>query len=124
MQIFKKLKAILRLREAVRKADEAHRETGERYYVMPASADGKLIIMDRLNFRKLKHKGYITNRAYVRDLEVECFYFTPYRDGSCALAPEVEAVKRKQYFSWYADCIRKSKNKKRNGIHGKGQTGH
>lgn len=114
MNIFQKLKASLRLREAVRKADEAHQETGERYYVMPASADGcKLIVMDRFNFRKLKQKGYITRNAYVADLERECFYFTPYRNGSCAISPEVANIKRNQYFSWYSACIKNSKGKKK-----------
>ena len=114
MHILQKLKASLRLREAVRKADEAHQQTGERYYVMPASADGcKLIIMDRSGFRKLKQKGYITHKVFVADLERECFYFTPYRNGSCAIPPEVANLKRNQYFSWCAACIRKSKNKKK-----------
>lgn len=121
MNIFQKLKASLRLREAVRKADKAHQQTGERYYVMPASADGcKLVIMDRANFRKLKQKGYVTHKAHVSDLERECFYFTPYRDGSRAIPPEVEKLKRDQYFSWYAACIKKSKNRKKNEVHSKG----
>ena len=118
MHIFQKLKASLRLREAVGKADEAHRQTGERYYVMPASADGcKLIILDRKNFRRLKQKGYISRKANVADIERECFYFTPYRNGSCAISPEIESVKRRQYFDWYNACIKKSK---RNEVHGKG----
>ena len=33
MNIFRKIRASLRLREAVRQADEKHKETGERYYV-------------------------------------------------------------------------------------------
>lgn len=53
MNIFRKIRASLRLREAVRQADEKHKETGERYYVMPAGGKkGQLIIMDRKNFRK------------------------------------------------------------------------
>ena len=48
MNIFKKIKASLRLREAVRKADKAHSENGQRYYVMPTSGtSGQLVIMDR-----------------------------------------------------------------------------
>lgn len=114
MNIFQKLKASLHLREAVRKADEAHQQTGERYYVMPASADGcKLIVMNRFNFRKLKQKGYITHKAYVYDLERECFYFTPYRNGSCAISTEIENIKRRQYLDWYNAYIKKSKSKKK-----------
>ena len=118
MHIFKKLKESLRILEAVIKSYYSHQQTGERYYVMPASADGcKLIIMDRFNFRKLKQKGYITRKAYVADIERECFYFTPYRNGSCAISPEIESVKRRQYLDWYNACIKKSKG---NEVHGKG----
>jgi len=120
MNVFQKLKASLRLREAVKKAEDAHCKTGERYYVMPLSGSkGKLIIMDRFNFRKLKQKGYITRKAYVADLERESFYFTPYRNGSCAISPEVANQKRNQYFSWYAACINQPQNSKKNEVHNK-----
>lgn len=113
MNVFQKLKASLRLREAVKKAEDAHSQTGERYYVMPLSGSkGKLIIMDRFNFRKLKQKGYISYESHVRDLETECFYFTAYRNGTCGIVPEVENLKRQQYYSWYAECIRNHKKKK------------
>lgn len=101
MNFFKKIIATLRLNEAVRQANNAHKKTGQRYYVMPTSgASGKLIIMDRRNFRKLKQKRYITHRAFVRDLEVECFYCTPYRNGTGALTKEAELIKRQNYFMW------------------------
>ena len=101
MNIFKKIRASLRLREAVRQADKAHRENGGRYYVMPTSGvSGQLVIMDRSNFRKLKQKHYINSNTFVNDLEKECFYCTPYRNGTGELHPDVIAKKRKQYYSW------------------------
>lgn len=101
MNIFRKIRASLRLREAVRQADEKHKETGERYYVMPAGGKkGQLIIMDRKNFRKLKQKGYIAHEATVANLEMECFYCTPYRNGEGVLPGEIVSMKRKQYFKW------------------------
>lgn len=117
LNIFQKLKAVLRLREAVKKAEEAHSKTGERFYVMPLSgSDGKLIIMDRFNFRKLKQKGYITYDAHVLDLEKECFYFTAYRNGTSGIVPEVENLKRRQYYRWYAQCIKNHKKKKHHEV--------
>ena len=95
MNIFKKIRAALRYNEAVRQADKEHRETGERYYVMP-NGNGKLIIMDRSNFRRLKHKHYISHKCSVRDLESECFYCTPYRNGKGELSKEVRYLKRQQ----------------------------
>lgn len=118
MNVFQRLKASLRLDKAVKKAEQAHQETGERYYVMPfIGSKGHLVIMDRYNFRKLKQKGYITRNAFVRDLERECFYFTAYRDGSSAISPEIEKLKREQYFSWYEDAVKKYKKKKSDGLH-------
>lgn len=120
LNVFQKLKATLRLREAVKKAEEAHSKTGERFYVMPLSgSDGKLIIMDRFNFRKLKQKGYITYDAHVLDLEKECFYFTSYRNGTSCIVPEVESIKRRQYYCWYAQCIKNRKKGKCNEVHDK-----
>lgn len=99
-----KIRAALRLREAIRMADKAHRETGNRHYVMPVVGSGgrKLIVVDRRNFRLLRQKRYIHPNTRVFDLERECFYFTPYRNGSYALSPELMALKRSQYFSWVA----------------------
>jgi len=99
MNIFIKFKAYLQLREAVKKADEAHEEDGERYYVLPTN-DGKLIVMDRKNFRILKKKHYINRNSNIRDLVEECFYCTPYRDGSMFLTEKAIEMKRQQFYSW------------------------
>lgn len=101
MNIFKKIRASLRLREAMRQADNAHRMNGHRYYVMPTTGtSAQLVIMDRNNFRKLKQKRYLPSKALVRDLERECFYCTPYRNGSGELSAEEAEKKYKQYFAW------------------------
>ena len=102
MNIFTKFKASLQLREAIKMADKAHRQTGHRYYVMPQHGSGgkKLVVMDRHNFRRLKLKHYIHHEARVFDLVRECFYCTPYRDGNQFLAPEDRTKKASQYFAW------------------------
>lgn len=111
MNIFKKIKTSIILHEAVRKADKAHNENGQRYYVMPTSGtSGQLVVMDRNNFRKLKQKHYINNNTFVKDLEVECFYCTPYRNGAGELSAEAVALKRKQYFSWLEAIYKSKKN--------------
>lgn len=102
----------LRYREAVKKADKAHLETGERYYVMP-STGGKLIIMDRSNFRGLKRKHYVSHNAKVRDLVNECFYLTPYRNGDGYLDKEGRKIKLALYFSWCK--VVRAKKERRNG---------
>jgi len=100
MNIFKKIKASLTFHEAVRKAEKAHADDGNRYYVMP-SAEGKLLIMDRENFRILKHKHYIDSKAKVKDLVNECFYHTPYSNGKGEIDPFALEFKRQQFLAWY-----------------------
>lgn len=80
-------------------ADNAHKQNGERYYVMPGY-DRKLIIMDRRNFRLLKQKNYIPNKASVKHLELECFYCTPYKNGKGKLSKDDIASKRDQFYRW------------------------
>ena len=110
MNIYHKIKSRLIYREAVRKADKAHAADGKRYYVMPA-ADGKLLIMDRENFRILKRKHYIHGKATVQDMVNECFYHTPYRNGDLALDPFAVEFKRQQYLAWYQATRKKKKQK-------------
>lgn len=109
MNKIRKLIAYLRYREAVKQADKAHQETGERYYVMPYG-DGKLIIVDRKNFRSLKNKHYIDHKVKVRDLLAECFYFTPYRNGNGYIDDVARKVKLESYYS-YIDAVRETKKK-------------
>ncbi len=99
MNIFRKIKALVAYGIAVQKADDAHRENGERYYVMP-SMDGKLVIVDRRNFRLLKRKHYINKEANIATMQKECFYCTPYRNGSGAMPDEVKTLKKASYMDW------------------------
>lgn len=110
MNLVKKIKAYLCYREAVKKAEQAHKKTGERYYVIPASDETKtLLIVDRKNFRILKRKGYIPQRANVLDLERECFYATQHRNGSSKLSKQYVEMKKKQYYYWYGRKIQRKK---------------
>lgn len=107
MNVFRKLKSYVQLREAVKRADAAHAKTGQRYYVMP-SMSGKLLVLDRDGFRVLKKKKYISRHAKMRDVLNECFYFTPYWDGKGKLSPEGREIKEKLFYSW-VDAFHKVK---------------
>lgn len=116
LNIFAKIKASLQLIEAIRQANKEHASTGNRYYVMPTSGtSGSLIIMDRVNFRKLKQKHYISYKATQMNLEAECFYCTPYRNGMGELSPMAKSLKRESYYSWVAAVrqLRKAEKSKR-----------
>lgn len=103
MNIFKRIKAEIAFLHAVKSAEEAHAETGERYYVVP-SVDGKLVIADRKNFRALKRKHYIDSDATVAQMQKECFYCTPYRNGTGKMPGEVASLKRAAFLDWYSKC--------------------
>lgn len=114
MNIFRKFRASLQLREAIRKAEEACRCHGHRFYVMPTfNGSGKLVIMDRKNFRLLRQKHYISDRANISDLRNECFYFTHDRAGNY-LSESDRRRKLQQFFSW-VEADRKARKERRNG---------
>lgn len=102
MNVFKRLNAYLRLREAVRQANEAWQRTGKRYYVMPTfDRSRRLIVMDRQNFRKLKRKRYINNSAAISDMIEESFYFTPCTaQGDGYLSDKDRRRKVINHYSW------------------------
>lgn len=114
MNIFQRISATLRLREAIKLADKAYAETGKRHYVMPSYGSGgkKLVVMDRFNFRRLKLKHYVNHQARISDLVRESFYFTPYRNGDQYLSESDRKKKAEQYFAWAdAELNRKKKLK-------------
>lgn len=117
MNFFRKFNASLRLREAIKMANKAHSQTGQRYYVLPQhnSFGKKLIVMDRFNFRRLKMKHYIHSDARVFDLVRECFYCTGYRDGSQYLSAQDRKKKIVQYFAWVKADRKATKTRRKNG---------
>ena len=106
--------AKLRYDVAVKKADAAHEKTGERYYVMPTyQKKGKLVVVDRKNFRILKSKHYIprtalitengeqvSHKIQVPDMIRECFYHTSYKDGSGKITDEEMSDRKEAYLRW------------------------
>ena len=64
-----------------------------------------LAVIDSANFRKLKQKHYISQRASVADLLRECFYHTPHRDGSGEIPKYKLEEKRAQYYRWRSNPV-------------------
>jgi hypothetical protein len=112
MNIFKRLFYGLRLRKAVQLADQAHLADGERYYVVPSTEKGiKLIVLNRRNFRLLKQKHYVSRNARVITLDSECFYATPYRNGSRTPSQFELELRAQAYFSWVEQKLAADKPK-------------
>lgn len=92
------MKDYLRYLRAAQLADNAYAHDHDRYYVMP-SMDNKLLVMDRKNFRILKHKGYIAKNATMQNAIDECFYYTP-RLGAEGMSEQVRIQKYSEYKQW------------------------
>jgi hypothetical protein len=75
MKIIKKVKARIAFTLAVRRAEDAHAKDSDRYFVLP-SGDGKLVIVDKMNFKRLKRKHYVGRNHTPSRLIDECFYYT------------------------------------------------
>lgn len=99
MNIFKKIKYTLMYRNAISMADQAFTATGKRHYVMP-TPQGKLMVVDRANFRILKRKHYINPHATLPHLAAECFYHTPHRGGTHAMHPDTIKQRKALYWQW------------------------
>ena len=97
--LFSKFRDYLVYREAVRLADAQHEKNHSRYYVVP-SKSGKLMVVDRKNFRILKRKHYVNSTATLKDMEIECFYHTPHGNESGKLSHQDIAFKRRKYFAY------------------------
>lgn len=93
------IKDYLRFREAVIMADDAHAKDSDRYYVMP-TMNGKLMVMDRKNFRILKQKGYIAKNASMQSAIRECFYYTPKIGEVEPMTASIGKAKYEEYKQW------------------------
>lgn len=100
ISIIKKIKAHLRYRLAVQRAEKAHDVDNCRYYVMPSTERGKLLIMSRKSFRKLKLKHYINSSCRMTDVERICFYFTADKAGK-SMHPLLKTKGYKRFISWF-----------------------
>lgn len=100
MNIFRRIKAFLMLYKAVEQAESARKQYGRRFYVMPTQ-DGKLMVMDKYDLRRLKVKHYVSKETNVESLLSESFYFTPLASGLGGLDPQDRKTRERAYYKWY-----------------------
>ena len=100
MNIFRKIKAYLMLYKAIEQADTAREQYGRRFYVMHTQ-DGKLVVMDKYDLRRLKVKHYIDRGVNVETLLQESFYFTPLASGLGEINPQDRKTRERAYYKWY-----------------------
>ena len=85
----------------MRQADKKLETTGQRHYVLKGKYCD-LVVTDRINFRRLRMKHYITNKnAKMVDVAKECLYHTPYASGNGAMDAEKLAQRWVEYYAWY-----------------------
>nr|WP_311450790.1 hypothetical protein [uncultured Porphyromonas sp.] len=103
-----------RLNKAIRLADKMHDKHGRRFYVMPLfEGSGHLIVIDRVNFRQMKAKGYIDRSTRMINLEMECFYRTPHRAGVDPIQQDTLKEKTGMYLEYCKIMRDRGKRKKR-----------
>lgn len=100
IRLLKRLKAKMVYSKAVRMAESASaNDNGNRYYVMPSTVRGKVIIFDRSQFRQLKRKHYIKESMKMQDCVKNCFYHTRDKAGN-AMHPLLIEKGRKRFLQW------------------------
>ena len=100
IKLIKRLKAKMVYSKAVRTAESASaKDNGNRYYVMPSTVRGKVIIFDRSQFRILKRKHYIKESMKMQDCVKYCFYHTRDKAGN-AMHPLLIEKGRKRFLQW------------------------
>lgn len=100
IRLIKRLKAKMVYSKAVRMAESASaNDNGNRYYVMPSTVRGKVIIFDRSQFRILKRKHYIKESMKMQDCVKNCFYHTRDKAGN-AMHPLLVEKGRKRFLQW------------------------
>jgi hypothetical protein len=100
MNIFRRIKAFTLLYKAIEQADAAREKYGRRFFVMPTQ-DGKLVVMDKYDLRRLKVKHYIDKSTNVATLLQEAFYFTALGNGLGELDPQDRKIRARAYYKWY-----------------------
>lgn len=87
-------------RKAVICADRMHRKNGgTRYYILPSTKRGKIIILDRTNVRLLKRKHYINDKMRMKDVENNAFYYSENKKHE-AMHELLKIKGRKRFIFW------------------------
>ena len=104
MNRFQSFRAFLIYRRAVMMAEKAHKQNGNRYFVIPCvGSKVELIVTDRKNFRGLKRKHYISEDLHIEDVLARCFYFTASKLGSDGPTDEQLRNRQMTYQLWYEE---------------------
>lgn len=97
--------ALIRYSYAVSLADRAHERQGHRFFVVP-NEYGRLIVIDRKNFRAYKRHGQIVRHASIDDLKRDCIYCTATGGGNEYLSAEQKEFKKRVYLYGVRKSVR------------------
>lgn len=105
IKLLRHLKARISYTLAVREAEEAHARNRQRYYVVPGM-NGKLVVIDRKNFREIRDKHYISRRTRFNLLATKSYYYTPYGNDNPLdrMSSSMMRTKMKEYIAWADIC--------------------
>ena len=92
----KKLRAYVRLKRAISKANEQFELTHKRQYVL--IYDGKLIVTGRADLKRWKRKKLVPWNVTVQTMERMCIYHTPHGNGSMAMGYAEGKIRKALYY--------------------------
>lgn len=92
-----------KLKKACKEANSKFKHYGDRFYVL-GNTDRKLYVLNKRMFKAMRADGYIHGDMFVRDMEEQCFYHTPYRNGHGQLTPEKRKKKLQAYDEFCLRC--------------------
>lgn len=102
MNILRTIIGFFRLKVAVRNAEEAHRRSGERFYVIPSVNKRQLVICNRRNFRIMRMKKYFHRDMVMRDVDDACIYYTAHRNDGSPMSRDERKRRAAGYYRWIA----------------------
>lgn len=112
MKFLRELKSKMQFDKAVEQADKEYSKSRNRQYVVP-DKDGKLIVMDRKNFRLLKRKSYMPAGMNTPTLMNASYYHTQDRGGNSPMSPEQVQKNKDSYVLWREQLYRARKREKK-----------
>lgn len=118
MKLFQKIRNLrsrIQYDIAVKKAENEHEKNKSRYYVIPAES-GKLIVLDRQNFRLLKKKKYFSNNISTTNLLYQSYYYTADRSGKGEMPKNRMLGKKKDFVLWKEKMYRKRKRDRKKSV--------
>lgn len=110
-QIFFKVRlwlGSLQYKQAIRTANRLYKQTGKRYFVLPAKEKGKLMLVNLETWQELQRKREVSQKLDQMWLQRNALYFT--EKDSTQMPPEQKIKKEKIWIKHLTKQLKGGKN--------------